>query len=299
MNYASLTQIKSYLRQSSSETSDDALLVTLARQASRFIESYKGRRYDPYITTLYLDIPTVPVPFGQYGSLNSTSIRSKSLILPTDLLEVIEFTNGNGETILSTEYCLEPLASAVKSIIVPLVGLSWAPSSDGNYRQAIALKGIFGYTDRYPECWVDSLNTVLDNPLSISSTTIKVSDVTGVDADLESPRFQTGQIVRLESEFVLITAVTAVIGGDDTLTVVRHVNGSTAAQHPTSTKIEVLKVFSPILQACIRIVAWRYAQKDTDSFDRSFNLTTGVSIIPSALPPDIRELLGSRKVARL
>ncbi len=53
-----------------------------------------------------------------------------------------------------------------------------------------------------------------------------------------------------------------------------------------------------IEQACVRLVKWRYTQKDVDNFDRVYVAGTGVVSVASAIPADVKMALGAPK-ARL
>jgi hypothetical protein len=136
---------------------------------------------------------------------------------------------------------------------------------------------------------VDSNDAVADAAgINASVTSVTVSDADGIAADLDTPRFQTGHLIRIESEYLDVQAVNTTT---NILTVKRGVNGSTAAAHALNTQIDVFRPIDNIQMAALRLAVWRYRQKDVNSFDRTTILGTGIAITPAALPADVLSLL--------
>lgn len=297
INYATLYEFKRYRGGGLlTSTTDDALIQKLLTWSTGVIHKVKGRRYDVRLATILHDAPIrESSAFGVYDRSRRLPTRERSLILREDLLEMVELKNGDGTVLASGEYFLSP-SSTPYSVVRLSNGIAWLPDDNGNLAQAISVKGWWGYHDDYPNCFVDSLDTVIDNPLSAGSTTIKVSNVNGTASDLDSPRFQAGMLLRAGSELMYLVSATANDPADDELTVVRGVNGSTAASHAQGTKIEIFRPMSFVNQAAIRLTAWRYAQKDTDQFDKTYAAGSGITVVPTALPEDVRLLLGVSKV---
>lgn len=294
MYYATLYQVKQALGLLSA-TNDDARLTEYLRWSTGLIESYKGRRYDARLATIPHDTPqTYSLGLGRFDSSLSALGKQKKLILLDDLLALETLTNGDGEVLTSDYYMLEPYQRTPYSVIALRGGAMWATDDNGDANGAISVKGYWGYHPNYPEAWVDSLDTVLDNPLSSGATQIHVSDINGITADLITPRFQPGLLLRVESEIMALLAVEAVVGGDDHLTVKRAVAGTTAAAHAAGKSIEIFRPDVNIGQACVRLVQWRYTQKDSDNFDKAYAVGTGVVSVPASLPSDVRDLLGSK-----
>ena len=105
--------------------------------------------------------------------------------------------------------------------------------------------------------------------------------------------YEVGQLLKLEDEFMLLEEIDAV---GKKLTVERAVNGTSAAAHALGTPISVFQTSGTISQVCMRLVKWRYAQKDTDSFDQSHVLGSGVMTTPTKIPADVELILGARRV---
>lgn len=285
MNYITLAALKPTIGIKVSST-DDTLLETFLQWATSQIENYKGRHYDPRIETRYFDVPSAGgSTFGVFEPRLQPLASQAPLRLDEDLLEMTTLLNGDSTPI--TEYVLEPANCWPKTRIRLISGAIWNTPSSGRTEQVIAVTGTWGSHSRYNAAWKLSGTTVQDNPLSSSATTITLTGVTGLEA---------GQLLKIESEFVLVTAVnTSSAPVVYTLTVERGANGSTAASHVKTTPFYIWQVQGNITQACARLVKWRYTQKDVDTFDKTYSGETGMVSVPTAIPTDVMTLLGAPK----
>lgn len=298
MFYATLHQVKQSIGLLENDD-NDALLTKYLKWATAFINRYKGRRYDVRLATIPHDAPVArSSSFGVFDRAYSAGEAVPPLILQDDLLDMLELTNGDGEEIAVGSYVLQPGRSTPYSTVKLRGGEQWRANDDGNIAGALSVTGLWGYHTDYPSAFVDSLDTVKNNPLAAAGTSLSVASIAGPTEDLESPRFQVGQLLRIEDEFVYLVGAQAYVPteqaptGFDTLTIVRAYNGTTAAAHAQGATIEIYRPEGFIVQACERLVKWRYTQRDTDSFDRTYNVGTGVATTPTAIPVDVRDILG-------
>jgi len=281
VNYVTLKEAKQYLKLDADNTTDDDLLAVFIEWSTTFIEYYKGRHYDPRFETRVFAVPSSGrSSFGVFEPRLQPLPAQPALRLDEDLLEAETLTNGDGAVI--TDYLLEPANVYPKTRVRLKNGSAWQSDADGESRQVIALKGLWGSHDKYPQAWRDSGQIVMDNPLSSGATTITVAERTP---------FSAGQLLRIDDELMLIISTAPI------LTVERAFNGSSAAVHVTGSKILIWKPQGNITQACLRLVKWRYSQKDVDIFDKSYNTESGMMSIPTAIPVDVLFLLGASKVA--
>jgi len=131
-----------------------------------------------------------------------------------------------------TDYELEPLTGYPK-ILIRLLNRKFT------MRQKLEITGIWGYEETKD----DSGDTVQDNPLSASATTLNVTS---------GENFAVGHTLKIEDEQLYITAIVT-----NALTVKRGVNGTTAASHALATKIYIYTYPDPIIQAClIQTLRW-------------------------------------------
>jgi len=311
IHYSTLRQVRDYLKLLDAETDDDELLKRFIRDSVTTINKTCRRRFDIRRQTRLFDYPLKRQDrLGVYSAENfvaqMTAVANwidQRLKMDEDLLEVIVLTNGDDNEIEADDFILEPPNLYPKHCVrlVEGSGAVWETGTGGERRQVISIDGYWGYHNQYgDEDWVDTLDTVQDNPLSPSATSLTVGDADGVAADTLAYRFQPGNMIKITTggvtEFLFIVAANYTT---NVLTVTRGFNGTTGTEHAQGTAIYVYRPMDNIVRACTRLVAWAYRQKDTDTFDKAAILGTGVAIIPSALPADVQALLPAPKSPRL
>lgn len=312
MNYITLYQVRQQLKLLNNTSTDTDLFNNWIQWSSDLIDWWKGRRFDIYQATYMLDLPVIDDRhFGDYyvGEFNpaerlTSNKREYLKVDKFDLLEVTELLNGNGEEIVASKYILEPIHLSGKNRIVLRSGNYWAPNSDGYTEQVISLTGFFGYNTNYPNCFVDTGEVISNDPgLLTSDTELNVGNILLPAKDFLAPKIQVGQMLRLKAtvsnvthvEFLLVENITAGDYDDYVVTVRRAFNGTTAYAFPKDTKIEVYRPDGEIVQAALRLVQWRYRQKDQDNFDKTYSLATQTVSTPTSLPSDVRTILGQRR----
>ena len=306
MHYCTLHQVRLYIKSGSTETSDDELLTVFINQVVRAIDVRCRRRFDIRRETREFDVPQGDI--SREGILKAehwvnlwnvtASKHLRRLRLDEDLISVVTLTNGDGNTIASTEYVLLRENRYPKYAIQlnESSNYTWQPDANGNRKQVIDADCLWGFHDRPDDAWVDSLDTVRNDPLTAAGTSLTVVNADGIAGDAVPTRFQVGNMIRIEDEYVFVLEVNTTT---DVLTITRGYNGTTAAEHAQSTSIEIYRPMDNIVLATIRGVVWRYRQKDVDVFDKTQILGTGAIIIPSNLPADVLELLPSPKPPQL
>lgn len=300
MDYITLHQVKRQLNigQSTPNTSDDALLMDWIRWSCELIDWWKGRRYDVYKNQIFLDAPKY-YDDSQFGAFAQQLLPLKELYLNVsnyDLLEILELLNGDDSEIESSDYIKEPYNQPYINRIKlkKNSGINWLANNDGEYEQAIKLTGLFGFNKKYNTCFVDT-NLEIASTLTENATSITLANVDAPAKDFISPALQAGQMIKIEDEFILIKEITEGDYNDYTIELERGYNGTDAEEHASSTSIFVYRPDGDIVQMALRLVQWRYRQKDQDTFDRTFNLATQSVTTPTSLPADVRFILGKRK----
>ncbi|MCD4686116.1 MAG: hypothetical protein K8S97_09290, partial [Anaerolineae bacterium] len=158
---------------------------------------------------------------------------------------------------------------------------------DGDPVAALSVEGTWGYHPDWDNAWADSGDTVQDNPLSSSATTLTVSDVDAAQVTGYGQRFAVGQLLRIEDEYLHVLALNTT---SNTLTVARGVNGTTAASHAQNTQIDVYAVPADVRGACLRMASWLYKQPDA-GFVQAAGGLRGAFTVPPALPDDVQQIL--------
>ena len=236
---------------------DDARLLSALESATAHIQRVTQRYFTPHIKTINHD-----VDFPQ------------ELLLNDDLLKLTSLTNGDGTTIDLADVIVIPDSHQPASLLILTEGVfTWETSA----LNAITVSGVWGWHDDWSQAWHDTGDVVQDNPLSANSTTLTVTDANVVDALYQWPRFQVGQLLKIEDEYLRVLEITINESADDTLTVQRGVNGTTASAHAQSTSIYRYQAPADIESIALRWATWLYKEPDART----------ISGIPSALMRDL------------
>jgi hypothetical protein len=242
---ATLYQLRQRLGLAASETADDPRLLAALQAAAAQIERAADRSFCPRIATI---AHTVNPRY------------STELLLDDDLLELTSLTNGDGSAIPLNNVLTLPAEGTIG--VLRLTG-SYAFVWNETPTHAVNVTGKWGWHDHWTEAWRSSSDTVQNNPLGSSATTITVADADGVDAENESPRFQVGHLLKIEDEYLRVLAVST---GTNVLTVLRGVSGTTAASHVQNTPISVYQPALDAMQLNLRWASWLYKEPDNRGF---------------------------------
>ena len=245
VGYVTYNRIKAALSDSigSSTTTYDTHLQLIALQASRIIDNFTGRSFWPEYIVRYLN----------------GNGKSRLRIPECMSMTTVEMSADNGysyETLDDTDYITyggpneEPGQTPITLLEMYANG-SYSTWYTG--QRSLKLTGLWGYHDHYADAWPSSGDSVQDAAgISASVTTITVTDADGVDEAGQTPRFQIGQLLKIEDEHVIVTAVTA--SSTNQLTVLRAQNGTTGATHAKAIPIYIYRppeqvVFATLIQA--------------------------------------------------
>ena len=236
-----LYALRARLGLATSETADDTRLIAALQAAAAQVERAAGRRFAP-----------------RKAALQHTITRATELLLDDDLLELTTLANGDGTTIPLNNVLLLPDDAPAGGLLLT-VGSSfiWTQTPI----QAVTVTGIWGWHDRWvSSAWRDSSDTVQNNPLGSSATSITVADADGADITSETPRFQVGHLLKIENEYLRVLAVNT---ATNVLTVLRGVNGTTAASHALNTPIYSYQPVPDIAAIALRRAARLYREPDS------------------------------------
>lgn len=242
-----------------SVTDKDARIDQLIQQASRRIEEYTGRRFIPVTATKEFD----------YQSLYS-------LMLGDDIISVTTLKHKNkGTTISSGNYFLYPLNALDDDR--PYTEIQLLESSEfftyTDTRQGdIEVVGKWGYSEI-----TRALSTINEGgQYSASDTTLTVTS--GTD-------YEIGMTLLVETEQLWVTNVAT-----NDLTVVRGINGTTAATHEDGTATSVIEPPDDIVFACNVLVARWLHRGDSAWSDRMGSPQQGFTF-SKAIPTEAKMIL--------
>ena len=220
---------------SATDTAEDDALLERLGAASRLIESLTGRRYCPRLQTR-----EVPLEHA----------RQRELILPDDLLELRSLSIG-GVALELADIRLLPDDRDAPAGVLQVANDAPVHLGDGA-ATSISIEGVWGWHDRWTEAWRESGDTVRDAALDADAGAITVSDAAATDHDGRAPRFQVGQLLRIDAEYLRVTAIDR---ANNRLSVLRGVQGTSAAAHRRGASIETYLPALPIRDLTLRFAA--------------------------------------------
>jgi hypothetical protein len=260
--YAGRDDVKTFAGQNL--TADDAVIADVAVRASRLVDRLAQRHFYTKTATYRFDYQDVRI----------------LLLAPYDLLAITQLLNGDGDAIAVADYLLAPPNRLPKQWIELDRRTGALFVHDGEPSQAISIAGRWGWS----EDTETSGATVQDNPLSASATTVNVSDGTKVKIQ---------QTLLIESEQVYITAISV-----NALTVIRGVNGTTAASHIQGTAVSRFVYPAEIVQAALDLSVYLYKSKDAP-FTTIGVAGFGTIELPGSIPGKVRDSLAPFRRVRI
>lgn len=322
--YATADEVKEYLenRDKDELVQDDNILLRFAVEASRKFDALTHRRFYPTLQTRTFDDPLwaignrVPrrVPVRSSTSHNSPlvrpgigpNLRPGQLKVDEDLLEVVTLTTANGlTTIDAADQILQSGNNTNRlpadRIVLKSDGTTTIFTFSGTPQEANSVTGFWGFHNDWANAW-SQVDTVQDNPLTSSATSVLVTDVDGIDEVGIAPRFREQNLIRFgagaSAEYSYVIDVNP---HTEILTVIRGVNGTAAAEQVQNTDIYVFRPQPEITLALKVLATHSYRRKDSvgNAQDRTLASSTGVLILPSTLPDEVASMIGVyRKSAR-
>ncbi len=261
--YADLTTLKSTGVLNISGTTYDTRLRDLLEAVSRLVDRYCNRRFYVLVATRVFD--------GDGG----TELQVQDLIGVTSLKTDDNLDRTFETTWAASDYLLYPPNSApTKAWGRPYTWVT-VDVEAGNEdvfttgMQTVQITGKWGYREVTEDIGADI------NEGAQYSATLTVTD---------GSKFAVGQTVLIESEQLYVSVIST-----NDLTVVRGVNGSTAAAHSDGTDISVYRYPETVVEACLIQASRLWKRKDA-----RFAAQSGVSAGDGlrGLDPDVRQLLG-------
>lgn len=260
------------------QTTDSPKLLTLCRRASEKVDRlFQSRRpfFFPYIESRQKPVND----FVVNSQLNTLALNDNLLALNT-------VTAGTtGLTVGSTVEAWPTLDSPYRYLRLMSFSTYWYQylASDGT-PLFITVNGTWGFHRDYSNAWItdDALAAAIT---TTTATTFTVADVDGADSTGRTPRISAGNLIKIDSELMEVTATNTTT---NVVTVRRGVHGSTAAAHLISTAVYVFQVEETIRQEVARQVGYIYARRG--AFDNYSIMELGVQQFP---PTMIASLVGA------
>lgn len=257
LDYTTLTSIKRTLEIGASDTSEDEVWRVFIRMASNWFTTECDRQFVPVQATREYD------RFGNH-------IGGRILNLDDDLLEVTAIANGDGTAIASSSYVLRPsnVTPKYRIELLPSVGVQWAYTD--NWQDSISVSGVWGYHETYDRAWKSM--TTLAGAVNGSAMSVTVTSATGLEVL---------DYIRVGSEYLQITAISGT-----TLTVLRGVNGTTAAAHDSGAGVSQYQQTPRVKLAVERLASFYYDHRKT--VGTKIEVAGSTTYVDGVIPNDVR-----------
>lgn len=276
--YASLAQLKRELKETAAQDADDQFLMESLRHCSGRIRTTHGYSFLPSIATELL------------SAIQAYQSPVWELPMEHPLLEVQSVTDGNGNTLTiwdktpanraTSDFLPVPPNSYPKLALRSLGTEHWRQVT-GEWQgfAEILITGIWGWHSEYDNAYLWTGDTVQDDPLTDTATQITVTATGGADALALSPRFSPGQLLLVEEEWMLVVSVDSATQ----ITVMRAMNGSSAASHAQDTPISYWMVEPSIVRALAKWTSYLYNRRG------AYKRVTFDGLSATEFPPDAPE----------
>lgn len=254
--YATLAEVKEEMM--AEDTLDDPVVLRGIRQVSRRIDRMFQSNKPLFVPVI--ETRAIGLSSGNINSGNRTLMLHTYQGVVSPLLSLTGVTiNGSALTVGTNVQTYPPLGGPYFQL--QLLGDTWyswysAYCSDAWGTQNASIAGIWGYNIDYANAWL-KVDTLAAAIATTTATTLTVTGVSASDPYGDAPRISPGNLIQIDSEWmdVVQTSVTNVV------TVIRGVNGSTAATHLINADVKVYQMDESIKRAVVRQTAFAYARR--------------------------------------
>jgi hypothetical protein len=280
ISYATLTEVKTQweTNNESSATVTDSRMANYARTATEKVNLITRKEFAPYTDTEYID---------RRGDEVDNAWRTVDL--PRELMSLTSVTLADGTSlVIDTDVRGLPRGHTpiLQLQLLKSSTASWSDSSADN--DHITIVGEWGHRTYYAtEAWQLSGDAVSTDQVTTSATTIKVTDADGTNYIGDTPRFDIGQMIKIDSEFMAVTD-TDTTSSPNTITVIRAIRGSTAATHEVAAAISVF-VPEPAIKRATQLIAFFDWARRGDKTRATFDGVTTIANIE--VPNEVAEIL--------
>lgn len=250
--------------------------------------------FEPHYGTEYFTASSDTVNLA-WGELILTNPKGERLLLASATDSPIVMLNGQPITFSLTS-ANSPVCLPYPQDYTPIKVLRLNDANASIWRtwyptclpfiDNISITGFWGYRHDYANAYIDSDDSVQDNPLTASATTITVTSVIGADALFWSPRFDAGNLIRIENELILVLNTDTVL---NTLSVRRGVNGTTAVSHAQGTDITIWYPEQDLMDTVSRQAAYFYAKRG--SYEETIVSNVASAIYPKDMVSELYAML--------
>ena len=263
---------------SGSSATDQAVLQGNLRAVSRRVDRlFASNRpyFAPYIEQRQMRVD------GQHVNSQDNTFR-----LDWPILAISAASIGTTTLVVGTDIELWPDVTSPYRYLHNMNGQYWYDYCTNSYRPlTLKVTGTWGYHRDWANAWLD-VTTLSAAIATASATSITVTDIDGTDAYGRSPWISAGALLKIDSEYLEVTAVNTTT---NIATVRRGVNGSTAATHSNGATVSVYQVEDDLREVVARQAGFKYARRGAYETTTIANLTT--TQFPSDLLAELQNTL--------
>ena len=268
VSYVNLTQMKRQWSANNENIADvtDAVMMDFARRVSVVVDVETQMEFIPRIDTRKYNVDAKLLN----GDIDNVL---RNLYLSEPIVELTSVTLADTTSLtVDTDVRLFPAGGQSPAVELQLsqdTNSNWYDKATTGFDD-ISVVGIWCWRDRYStDGWQLSGDAVADSPsVSASATSIKVSDPDGTNYFNDTPRFDPGQMIKIDDEYMAV--VDTDTEAPKNITVIRGIRGSTTAIHLLNAAISVYYPQPDIVRAAQLIAHYNYARRgriDRITFD--------------------------------
>lgn len=249
MSLATLDETMDEMRATTS-TVDNALLMSFLNQSTARIHALSRQRFEPLIKVEYcpirpdlIDTALRVYRLPKYAtSLSAVTVYNTALTVGT---HVRAWPNGTTQAFTDIQ-------------LIATDGDWYGTYYDSAYDPLIQVTAHWSYHSDLPAAWQKEDDVLSAGGIAAGATSITVADADGTNWRGLTPRFSPGNLIRIDSEYIRVTAVNTTT---NVLTVSRGQNGSTAAAHAINADIYVWYPEDRIVRMNARHAALLYKRR--------------------------------------
>jgi hypothetical protein len=267
-SYVDLGTIKAPGALNLTSTEYDSSLLMWANAASRFVDAYTHRFFYCLEATKYFD------------GASTVLFLAEDVLAITSLSLDVYGNKAYSVSMAATDYERYPLTKLPTTYLKTANNAKYSNFASG-IRAGVKIVGVFGYG-----------TGLTQTPYIDSGTTGTVATTTGTTLTLSAAGVQAGHTIRMESEQMYVSSASGL-----TATVMRGVNGTTAAAH-VAAEIYIYQYHDSVVGAAMMQLSIWWERRKSAFASKVGNSTTGEYEIYKGLDPAVKALLDAGSLVR-
>ena len=282
--YATLSQARNELVADPADTSQDVFLIQYLHDITgRIDETFPRWRFEPMQQMRSQDWSSVD-PYSGLLTLDAPLLAPQTIVDGDGATLVL--WDGAAATRSAANVAPDPLNDTPIRALKKLNGQAWQNASGDSGEGIFQITGLWGFRRGYGGAWKSSLDALTAGTAS-GATSLPVTNPDGADITGRTPRFSPGQLIKVNDEFMHVTATDGV---GNTVSVEPEANGTTAASHLSGAIIYTWYPEPTIVRATLRWAALLHSRRG--HFEQiTVDGLGGVTKFPTDMPQEVKNIL--------